>query len=392
MIEKVFLVMGLFAFAKQAPKLISDVIGVDSGKMKLGIGGKLAAGGALGAAAMIGGAARAGINNFTHGIAKAGNKWKAVKDVDGFGKKFLAATSALGSSTFGLIGSTFAGAASGGARSIKGGFTAKNYAEAKKAKDEAFEKAMDKRSKRESYKANHGGFWGAMGGHISDATTGVGTWMGISASLKDLQAVQTKANEVKSARKAIDDRLTAILNKYKDNMTARSTVNATVNIDGYDETFASFDNYATLLNELEVMKSTGKMSDGRVATSHMITAMNKAEYEMKEQMKKDILEGYDLKGDGLKFANESIFNEKYDGELLGLVTDYRTKTLKNAKIISDNADKSIASVRDALKEYNEQAINNQGLSLYNFVTNDNALKLFEDSKNAINSATSSIDR
>ncbi len=44
----IIIVLGLFAFAKQAPKLISNVIGIDSGNLKLGIGGKLDASGPLG--------------------------------------------------------------------------------------------------------------------------------------------------------------------------------------------------------------------------------------------------------------------------------------------------------------------------------------------------------
>lgn len=37
----VFIILGLFAFAKQAPKLIGDVIGIDAGNLKLGIKDKL---------------------------------------------------------------------------------------------------------------------------------------------------------------------------------------------------------------------------------------------------------------------------------------------------------------------------------------------------------------
>ncbi len=46
----IIIVLGLFAFAKQAPKLISNVIGIDSGNLKLGIAGKLDASGPLGKA------------------------------------------------------------------------------------------------------------------------------------------------------------------------------------------------------------------------------------------------------------------------------------------------------------------------------------------------------
>lgn len=44
----IIVIMGLFAFAKQAPKLISDVIGIDAGNLKLGIKDKLKADNYLG--------------------------------------------------------------------------------------------------------------------------------------------------------------------------------------------------------------------------------------------------------------------------------------------------------------------------------------------------------
>lgn len=48
------IIMGVFAFAKQAPKIISDVLGIETGGLKLGIGDKLKAGGFFGAGALAG--------------------------------------------------------------------------------------------------------------------------------------------------------------------------------------------------------------------------------------------------------------------------------------------------------------------------------------------------
>ena len=47
------IIIGVFAFAKQAPKIISDVLGIDTGGLKLGIGDKLKAGGFFGAGAVL---------------------------------------------------------------------------------------------------------------------------------------------------------------------------------------------------------------------------------------------------------------------------------------------------------------------------------------------------
>ena len=82
--DKVIIVLGLFAFAKQAPKLISDVIGIDSGNMKLGIGGKLRGSGFLGnmIASGVGGA----VGAFTGGL---GGAWTSKLNGAGAGVGFL---------------------------------------------------------------------------------------------------------------------------------------------------------------------------------------------------------------------------------------------------------------------------------------------------------------
>lgn len=50
MMALVILIMGVFAFAKQAPKMLGDILGIDSGNIKLGITDKLKAGGPIGVA------------------------------------------------------------------------------------------------------------------------------------------------------------------------------------------------------------------------------------------------------------------------------------------------------------------------------------------------------
>lgn len=66
------LIMGVFAFAKQAPKIISDVLGLDTGNLKLGIKDKLKAGGFVGAGALAGiGLAKSGFGHVGGAISGA---------------------------------------------------------------------------------------------------------------------------------------------------------------------------------------------------------------------------------------------------------------------------------------------------------------------------------
>ena len=68
-IALVIIILGIFAFAKQAPKMLSDMLGIESGNMKLGIGEKLKASGFLGAA--IGGFGGSLVGAATGGIGGA---------------------------------------------------------------------------------------------------------------------------------------------------------------------------------------------------------------------------------------------------------------------------------------------------------------------------------
>lgn len=76
---KVFVILGILMFMKQAPKLISDMFGLKEGSFKLGIGDKLREGGVIGAAGALG-AVGGAVANKTLGNAKQfGNEWKAAK-------------------------------------------------------------------------------------------------------------------------------------------------------------------------------------------------------------------------------------------------------------------------------------------------------------------------
>lgn len=163
---KVVILLGIFAFAKQAPKLLGDVIGVDSGNIKLGIGGKLAAGGALGLGAALGAGATTGLRNLAHGygnIAKAVHTGK-IGDVN--------------KAVWQTAWSSIAGAGSGFVRGGVAGRSAKNMSDMRKAAGTGAKGATTARDEREAYRASHGGFFGSMAGHAMDTWKNAGDWLG----------------------------------------------------------------------------------------------------------------------------------------------------------------------------------------------------------------------
>lgn len=186
LLGKVIVVLGIFAFAKQAPKLISDVIGIDSGNIKLGIGGKLAAGGAFGLAAMLAGGFQAGANNLTHGFMDSGKSWKSVNQQRGFMNKFKTANKAFWQMPGALFSGAF-GVASGAARSAKDGFAAKNYKDVAKAAGEGATNAITARNKGEAYRAANGGFALSTIAHQEDALKKIGRYLGINSSAEGLK-------------------------------------------------------------------------------------------------------------------------------------------------------------------------------------------------------------
>lgn len=212
MIALVVLIMGVFAFAKQAPKMLSEMLGFDSGNLKLGFGEKLKAGGFFAGGAMLGAGVTAAANNLVRDGGFAINKFKKGDLKGGFGSL----AHALGSGTAGLT--------SGARYGLKNGFKASNFSDMRSEATRSAEKAIDNRNKRAQYRAGHGGVLGSMYGHMTDSLSGVKSWAGFDnivdkvkfednfinqfddyKSIYDngkYQAIQTRINELEAARAA----------------------------------------------------------------------------------------------------------------------------------------------------------------------------------------------
>ena len=116
LVAKVIVFMGLFAFAKQAPKLIGEITGIDAGNIKLGIGGKLKDSfsvmgsipivGALGQRAI--GAVTGGLGglstSLTNGAGFSGFGYGALNGWKGKGSQFKKQRGALYNKVYGQEG------------------------------------------------------------------------------------------------------------------------------------------------------------------------------------------------------------------------------------------------------------------------------------------------
>lgn len=150
-LAKAIVILGLVTFARQLPKILADITGIDSGNMKIGIMEKLGAGGALAVGALVGGAVMGGLKN---GV----NNWKNSR-----GQHWTKRVKST-------AGGVFKGAASGGFRSAKNtGFKAKSAGEVWEATKKGSTEAHEKYKKKQKARADHPGFMGPTRAKVKDA-------------------------------------------------------------------------------------------------------------------------------------------------------------------------------------------------------------------------------
>ncbi len=228
LMARAILVLGLVTFAKQVPKLLGEITGIDTGNIKLGIREKLAEGGAFTAGAILGGGATALARNAVNAGRNIKNNWKDASN--GERAKMI----------FGGIGSTLAGGASGAARSGKAGWGAKSAKDMKGAAVSGAHAAEAKRERRAAYKASHGSFGvetytkengetgyritGVAAGHAADLVRKGKEWAGIGVvSSSEADYFTSGANAFDSAHSQAEAAYKGKPghNKLKEDATAR---------------------------------------------------------------------------------------------------------------------------------------------------------------------------
>lgn len=178
-IALVIIILGIFAFAKQAPKMLSDMLGIESGNMKLGIGEKLKAGGFFAGGAILGAGATGLVRNLVSGGGNvfgrgraAFNAFKAGKIGTGFrnvGGAFLGVGSALGS--------TIAGGTSGMFNAYRNGAKdAKNLGDMKKSASAGAQTSWQNKLDRDRYKAVNNGLFGSARSHGMEMLSSAKEW------------------------------------------------------------------------------------------------------------------------------------------------------------------------------------------------------------------------
>jgi len=208
---------------------LGDILGFDSGNLKLGIKEKLAEGGAFTAGALVGAGATALLRNTVAGAKGVKNKFlenkKALNDAGKTGwKANLAAAWQSKGAAGKMLGSMAAGTVSGAFRGGKAGWSAKNWGDMTSAAGKGAKGATDARIKRASYKASHGGtIGGAFEGHFHDMLQGGAKWLGIEEDYTVLQAEQNSADSLLASVKKIGDISEDYIVKHQSEFFAKLT-------------------------------------------------------------------------------------------------------------------------------------------------------------------------
>ena len=283
------LIIGLFSFAKQAPKLFQEALALEGTGVKLGIKGKLEENLPLAAGAAVIGGAKSTVNSVTGGISEMN---KDLEGKTGFGK-FATRVKGIGktsiSAVTGGIGGAYAGA--------KAGKDAKDFQSMWSAGNSGYDAVSEKREKRANYRATHGAdtghFFKDLGkeatSHFKDVGDDAIKWVGLDP-MEKLKKQQANIQEVLDARKEFFDKCKEEVLKQKNR---RSTEVERVNLSNGDT--IEFNNNVTLQNAIEQAKATGKLNYNGTEYDMSVDDIANLEFAVKglqDKLTADYIKGY----------------------------------------------------------------------------------------------------
>lgn len=352
-----FVIMGIIAFIRQAPKLLQDIFGFDTGGMKLGFKGlteRLGEGGGY----AIGGAAVAGIGGLGQSLRRnIGN----VKRAKGFWGK----AGAIGRTLGGIPGG-FAGA---GGRAFFNNWNAKNMQDARSGVNKGVSDMLESMSKKENYRANVNAPWlaGTTRGRIKSGLKSVGNFVGLGGDFERLQKQQklySEANALSALKDIVADDASVMAAAKEKEETAKRDLSqyvADLTAGHYQVINRNGQNYVAQIRNGAahiVADSNGNTygSLEALARERRIEDVERADTVLKATQQLAIKAKYD-KGDGrvlaaLNKTNRLISENRGDPDMdalgqVGVITDAQEASLR-AALNSDNA-RTIKSALDSLE-------------------------------------------
>ena len=206
------LIMGIVVFMRQAPKLLGELLNLDTGGMKLGLMDKLAMGGGLFAATAVGGTALSLGRNAVSAVQRIRKTNAETKGMEAKDRR-----KALAKSAFGGAASIFGGAGAGLLHGVKKGKGAKNFGDVRggivSTADEITENRVKRDAKAARYKAAG---LNPLEGRVSDALDSAKAMLGINdiaAYVADNEAIDDISSKKKAVRTSVEDLIDSEANK-----------------------------------------------------------------------------------------------------------------------------------------------------------------------------------
>lgn len=334
-------IMGILVFAKQASKMISDLFGIETGGLKLGLGEKLKAGGFFAAGAALGAGATGLARNGIGVLGRAGQRLVGIgtgwSSANGARAKAALIGGGLAGAAGALVGgipSTFAGGTSGIYHGFMAGKDSKGLGDMVKGAGTGAQKTTDNRERRAMlHRARRldgplGGLRGNALATAKGAASAVATWAGVddSVRLNSLKEQQAILSDINSKRKAAMD--AAEKEMLKKVSLRKATAGNGQTVDG-----VYYDNLQVLDNMIDTVKT-----QGRDVRGNQLTPIQQATYlndlqavrnKLKDQLTIDYLNGYDVDG-----VTQDV--NKISGQVKEAVVAYHTAIANNADLVMAN--------------------------------------------------------
>ena len=336
-------IMGILVFAKQAPKMISDLFGIETGGLKLGIGEKLKAGGFFAAGAALGAGATGLARNGIGALGRAGQRLVGIgtgwSSANGARAKAALIGGGLAGAAGALVGgvpSAFAGGTSGIYHGFMAGKDSKGWGDMVKGAGTGAQKTTDNRERRAMlHRARRldgplGGLRGNALATAKGAASAVATWAGVddSVRLNSLKEQQSILSDINSKRKTAWD--AAEKEMLKKVSLRHATAGNGQTVDG-----VYYDNLQVLDNMIDTVKTQGRDVRGNqlspIQQATYLNDLQAVRNKLKDQLTTDYLNGYDV--DGTE-RNRNVNN--IAGPVKEAVVAYHTAIANNTDLVMAN--------------------------------------------------------
>lgn len=368
------IILGIVTFARQLPKLLSEVLGIDSSNMKIGIREKLAEGGAFTAGAIIGGGATAFAKNSVNAGKNIRNKYRENRlngkgKIESFGKSSGA--------FIGGIGSVVAGTLSAQFRSGKAGLNAKSVTDMKKAASSGAKGAVDARVYRAKYKKEHGGtILGSTFGHIADVKENLGRWAEFAPDYSELKSEQETSNDFLKSINSIKSVGEDYISKHQSEFYVGATEseltaieNIRRDIENNKKTNADLDNYIASVGlaskRLDILEANIAYQEAHGTAVDVANARkeyNKGKKDTLDAFAKNVHNHVGAEKEALTIREElNVINDKLSDNInsrvvakLHVGTDDGIVKATAGNVNTDNADVFIKQLKNSVEHTNAE--------------------------------------